>query len=99
MSTAPSYLKERLEKQTKWHSERADHSKRKFYAVEIITLTAGALIPVINIIQFPEHSQSYQRLGSAVLAAVIVVTTGIGKLFKFQEHWLTYRGLTEELER
>jgi predicted membrane protein len=99
MSTAPSYLNERLEKQLNWHSTRASHNKNKFYAVEVITLIAGALIPVINIVELPPTQQFWQRMGSALLAAIIVVTTGIGKLFKFQENWLTYRGLTEELER
>jgi hypothetical protein len=91
-----------LEKQAKWHSGKAGKYKRSFYLVEIITLSAGALIPVINIFDpaaFGDRGQLYQRLGSALLAAVVVVTTGIGKLYKFQENWLTYRGLSEELER
>jgi hypothetical protein len=104
MSTAPpsSYLKDRLDKQAKWHSNRAGKNKRRFYAVEIITLSAGALIPVINIFDpaaFGVRGQLFQRLGSALLAGIVVVTAGVGKLFKFQENWLTYRGLSEELER
>jgi hypothetical protein len=101
MSTATSYLDERLRDQAQWHSGKATRNKNKFYTVEVITLIAGALIPVLNVItieRWPNFSH-FQRLGSALLAALIVVATGIGKLYKFQENWLTYRGLTEELRR
>jgi hypothetical protein len=101
MSTATSYLDERLREQAEWHSSKATRNKNKFYTVEIITLIAGALIPVLNVITIDswKNFPHVQRLGSALLAALIVVATGISKLYKFQENWLTYRGLTEELKR
>ena len=101
MSTATSYLEERLKEQADWHSKKATFNKNRFYSVEIITLVAGALIPVVNVLNitsWPDFPH-FQRLSSALLAALIVVTTGVGKLYKFQENWLTYRGLAEELRR
>lgn len=101
MSTATSYLDERLREQAEWHSGKATRNKNKFYTVEIITLIAGALIPVLNVItiaRWPDFPH-FQRLASALLGALIVVATGISKLYKFQENWLTYRGVTEELRR
>jgi hypothetical protein len=97
MSQDFTYLQSRLDGQAQWHSDKATWNKRSFYAVEIITLVSGALIPVINLLG-PEW-QSWQRVGSTTLAIIVVISTGIGKLLKFQENWLTYRGLAEELKR
>ncbi|MBV9209668.1 MAG: DUF4231 domain-containing protein [Acidobacteria bacterium] len=98
MSTAASYLDKRLKDQANWHSKKASSYQKRFYLIEVITLVAGALIPVVNVFTDP-RLQRYQRIASAVLAASIVVATGISKLYKFQENWLTYRGLEEELKR
>ena len=92
-----SYVDERLEDQQKWHSDKAMWNKKRFYIVEIITLLAGATIPVINVLAVVPDP--WLRVVSAVLASVIVVANGIGKLYKFQENWLTFRGLAEVLKR
>ncbi|MBV9959167.1 MAG: DUF4231 domain-containing protein [Acidobacteria bacterium] len=109
MSTTPQNIPppkyyQRLEGQADWHSTRAGKNKRRYYAVEIILLAAGALIPVINIFSpgpndLGGRGPFYQRLGSALLAAIVVLAAGIGKLYKFHETWLNYRGVSEGLER
>jgi Protein of unknown function (DUF4231) len=93
-----TYLESRLDEQVKWHLNKAAWNKTWFYTLEVVTIASGALIPIINLISSPQW-QVWQRLGSAGLAAIIVVSTGIGRLYKFQENWLTYRGLAEELTR
>ena len=35
----------------------------------------------------------------AVLGALVVITSGIARIFKFQENWLQYRTLVENLDR
>jgi hypothetical protein len=92
-----SYLSERLEDQRKWHSNKATWNKNRFYVVEIITLAAGALIPIVNVLDvLPE---GWVRITSALLASAIVVANGISKLYKFQENWLSFRALAEVLKR
>jgi len=91
------YLKERVENQQKWHSKKASHHKSRFYIAEIVTIAAGALIPVINVFDvFPEN---WLRISSTILASIIVAAAGIGKLYKFQENWLNYRAVSEALKR
>ncbi|MBC8263114.1 DUF4231 domain-containing protein [Acidovorax sp.] len=97
MTEELAYLDDRLEGQRKWHSSKATWNKNRFYVVEIITLVAGGLIPVINVLDaFPEP---WLRVLSASLASVIVIVTGIGKLYKFQENWLNFRAVVEMLKR
>lgn len=73
-------------------------SRRRYYACEIATLLAGALIPVVNVVWTAKDSWVAQVL-SAVLGATVTIATGIAKLFKFQENWLQYRSIAEALGR
>jgi Protein of unknown function (DUF4231) len=91
------YVERRLEPQRKWHDDRATWNKRRFYAVEIATLLAGAAIPVVNL--WLVHDAFWAGVLSAILGGVVVVAAAVGKLFKFHENWLQYRTLVEALER
>jgi hypothetical protein len=99
MSTPePEYLTRRLDSQAAWHSKKAKWNKRWYLALEITTMTAGACIPIINVIP-TDDGAVWQRVTSAALAAVVVFAAGISKLFKFQETWLRYRAIAENLDR
>ena len=91
------YIDERLETQRKWHSNKATENKKRYYTAEIITLTTGSLIPVINVVDaIPSF---YVRIFSALLAATGIISAGIAKLCKFQENWLNFRAVAEALKR
>lgn len=92
-----TYLKDRLETQQKWHDHKSIWNRKRFYAIEIVTLSAGAFIPVINVLTIIPNDLI--RIISALLGTVIAVAVGIGKLYKFQENWLSYRTLAEALKR
>lgn len=92
------YLEDRIESQRKWHSAKATTNKNHYYFTETIALVAGASIPVINVLDILPDGRTLQFL-SAALAAMIVISVGIAKLFKFQENWLNYRALAEALKR
>ena len=58
---------------------------------------AGAGIPVINVLG--SNGDVWTRVVSAILGAVVLISTGIAKLFKFQDNWLQFRAVAEGLER
>ena len=97
MEENPRYLDRRLKTQEKWHNDKARWNKRQFYVFEVITLLAGAAIPVVNAVNGIDPS--WQRILSALLATIIVISVGVAKLYKFQENWLNYRALSESLKR
>ena len=90
------YLERRVVPQRKWHAAKARWNKKRFYAMEITTLVAGALIPVVNLVALSSY---WAASLSGLLGGVVVIATAIGKLFKFQENWLQYRALVETLDR
>jgi hypothetical protein len=91
------YLEDRIESQRKWHSHEATVNKKRYYFAETVALVAGASIPVINVLNVMP-GRTLQFL-SASLAAIIVISSGISKLLKYQENWLNYRALAEALKR
>ena len=99
MTEENNYLEDRLEGQRKWHSDKASLNKNRYQLVEMITIIAGATIPVINVIDFEFINEPSIRILSALIGAIIVVAAGLSKLFKFQENWINYRTLSETLKR
>ena len=100
-SSSPSdgqsdYKLGRLQEQIDWHSEKARHNKRRFRMYEIIIIFAGAIIPVVNILEFADLET---RIVTSVLGATVAIVTGLTQLEKFQENWILYRTTTELLKK
>jgi Protein of unknown function (DUF4231) len=94
----PDYLVRRLDVQKDWHSKNARFNKQWYLVLEITTMAAGACIPIVNVLPANDGTV-WQRVASAVLAGLVVFAAGVSKLFKFQETWLRYRAVAENLER
>ena len=85
------YPERRLESQRHWHSGKATWNKRRFYATEIVTMLAGAAIPIVNV--WGSNNAPEVRVASTILGAIVVLSAGIARLFKFQENWLQFRAV------
>jgi hypothetical protein len=96
MSQPANYKETRLEKQIEWHSNKATYNKLRFRQVQIITLVASAIIPIINVANIADLQT---RIISSVLGGIIVVTTGLTQLEKYQENWILYRTSAELLKK
>jgi len=90
------YIERRVTPQRKWHAAKARWNRRRFHAMEITTLVAGALIPIVNLLGLATF---WAGLFSGLLGGLVVIATALGKLFKFHENWLQYRALVETLDR
>jgi SMODS and SLOG-associating 2TM effector domain 1 len=77
MSQPANYKETRLEKQIEWHSNKARYNKQRFRQVQIITLVASAIIPIINVANIADLQT---RIISSILGGIIVVTTGLTQL-------------------
>jgi hypothetical protein len=89
------YPERRVKGQIRWHSDKAAWNKRRFHLAEMMTLVAGVMVPVANLIPIGDAS----RILAAALGAIVVIATGASKLYKFQENWLEFRATSEALTR
>jgi hypothetical protein len=92
----PDYKKERLQFQIEWHSGKARHNKKMFRLYEIIILVSGAIIPIVNAIDYGDFQT---RSISSILGGIVVISTGLSQLEKYQENWILYRTSTELLKK
>jgi hypothetical protein len=90
------YKDKRLEEQIKWHSKKARQNKSRFRLYQIIVIFAGAIIPIVNVIDFVDLQT---RIISSVLGGVIAVVTALSQLEKYQENWILYRTTAELLKK
>jgi Protein of unknown function (DUF4231) len=99
MSASPSITNdptlERLDDQIIWYGRKSTSHKKYFYALKMVTLVAGAAIPLLPVLLLDEQ---FSRIVTAVLGVVIVVIEGIQQLYQLQTNWITYRSTCESLK-
>src|SRR5215212_5895748 len=92
-----TYVQKRFEETKKYYKKRANQYGRLYIVLQILVITVGALIPVINAI-FPSNNITNVP-ATSILGALIVVLSGILGLLKVQEFWLLYASTLDQLER
>ena len=90
-------MKDRVEDQLNWYSDKASENKKKYYASQTIIIIAGALVPIVNVI--PLDVDMIIRIISSVLGGIVIGITGIIQLKKYQENWINYRSTEEMLKK
>jgi len=96
MSDELNYVKNRLDDQIKWYSNKANSNKSRYHGSQVLIIIAGAFIPVINIVDFPPIET---RIITTILAGTIIGAAAILQLKKFQENWILYRATEEILKK
>ena len=91
-----NYSEERLDGEIEYYSVNASKNKSNYHRSQITIIIIGALIPVVNIIDFASFEI---RLISAILGAIVVGVTGIIQLKKYHENWIMYRSAEEALKK
>ncbi len=89
------YLKNRLEDQLVWYSEKSKHNQKWFKRLRLVEISSAALIPFLSgmgdkIVYFP------WVIGG--LGMLIAMATATSTLFKYHENWIEYRTVSEQLK-
>jgi hypothetical protein len=92
--TSEEYLKDRVENQIHWYSEKSRLNKTAFIVLQIITLAASASVPLFSIFS----GDMWARILVAVLGSATAISTGIVSLCQYREHWVEYRTTAESLK-
>jgi hypothetical protein len=90
------YLEERVEDQLKWYGNKAVSNKNRFRFFQIITIIAGAIVPIVNVFNLGDLET---RIISSILGGMIAIVTAITQLEKYQESWILYRTTHELLKK
>ncbi len=91
-----TYFQERLEGEIAWYERKSSINKRNYYLVRLIEFLSAALIPFL--INFLSNNTEMLKLAVEVLGIIVVISTSVISLFRFQELWTEYRTNAESLK-
>lgn len=89
------YIKERLEDQIDWYSNKSKRAQTWFKSLRIIEICAAASIPFLVGYVTAETPGIKAMVG--LLGVVVAVIAGVISINKFQEIWVQYRTTAEIL--
>ena len=93
--TEEDYIKERLEDQLTWYSEKSRHNKRLFHRMRLVEIASAALIPfscgvIDNIVCL--------QWVVGILGVLVTLASAATALFRYQEKWIQYTTTKEQLK-
>ncbi len=90
------YLKERLDDQIDWYSQKSKRSQNWFKALRVIEIVAAATIPFLA--GYATDAEPELKVIIGILGVIIVFVAGFISLNKYQEIWIEYRTTSETLK-
>ncbi len=91
------YIKERLDDQINWYSNKSKRAQTWFKSLRIIEIAAAASIPFLAGYVTAETPGIKAMVG--LLGVLVAVIAGVISINKFQEIWIQYRTTAETLIR
>ncbi|MBX2847967.1 MAG: DUF4231 domain-containing protein [Acidiferrobacterales bacterium] len=88
------YLKERVDDQLAWYSKKSATNKNWHFRLQLVTLIAAALVPVISL----SSSAMGVRIVVAIVGSIAAVAAGVVALYQFRDLWIDYRSTAEQLK-
>src|SRR6266567_1148052 len=93
--TETDYLQDRLDDQINWYSNKSLTCQTRYKTSRIIEIVAAAIIPLLSGIG---QKVDYVPWVVGSLGVVIAISTAVGSLLKYHEHWIQYRATSETLK-
>lgn len=93
--TEEEYIKERLEDQLVWYSQKSAYNQKWFKRLRLAEITSAALIPFLSGMG---DKIEYSAWIIGGLGALIAISAAATTLFKYHENWIEYRTTAEQLK-
>jgi Protein of unknown function (DUF4231) len=94
---ADRYLNEHLKKQLAWYGKKASAHKHWSQWLGLAIIACGALITFVQ--AFAGALPLVVPGVTAALGVIIALLTGIQRIWKFDESWISYRRASEQMKR
>jgi len=91
-----AYIKERLDDQIDWYSQKSKRGQNWFKSLRAIEIIAAASIPLLAGYATDAKPELIVIIG--LLGVIIAFVAGFISLNKFQEIWIEYRTTSETLK-
>ena len=91
-----AYIKERLDDQINWYSDKSKRSQNWFKTLRFVEILAAATIPFLA--GYATDTEPEIKISIGILGVIIALVAGFISLNKFQEIWIEYRTTSETLK-
>ncbi len=93
---AEQYLKERVDAQIEWFSNRSGTNQTRFKQLRLAEIVLASTIPLLT-----AYADANTRLKviAGIVGVLIAVIAGALALYKYQENWIHYRTTAEAMTR
>ena len=91
-----AYIKERLDDQINWYSDKSKKSQNWFKVLRVIEILAAVTIPFLA--GYASDTKPELKIAIGILGVIIALVAGFISLNKFQEIWIEYRTTSETLK-
>lgn len=88
------YLRDRLDDQLAYYERKANQARTRYKAFRATEFISAALVPLAVVL----GSTIYHRVAAAGLGALAAAATGFQSVNRYQENWVEYRGVAEQLK-
>lgn len=92
--TPDQYMQERVEDQLEWYSKKSTSNKNWHFRLQLVTLVAAALVPVISL----SSAEWGVRILVALMGSIAAIAAGVVALYQFRDLWVDYRATAEQLK-
>ena len=92
------YLNGRLVDQMNWYDRKASTYKTKYRRLRTWEIVLGALIPFLLTFEFEAWGLNIVNLVVGAIGVAIVIIGGVMSLNKYQELYISYRKVSEQLK-
>ena len=93
------FLKETYEAQTNWYDKKATQNKKMYHGLQFSLILFSALTPIFIAMDWTFTDTVIMRWVSIISSVLVVLLASTIKMFKFQENWIIYRSICEQLKR
>ena len=88
------YIEERLNDQLRYYDRTAGKAKNRYLQSRLVSVVAGALVPVLVNLEF-----AYVDVITTILSVLVVLIVSLESVFHFREQWVNSRSTSEALRK
>jgi hypothetical protein len=94
------YIKQRLDDQQTWYESKSAWNQKCYKQLRMVEVVLAAGIPFVSSLigRFPNSPNAFPIIVS-VIAFLIAAISALLALYRFQDNWMQYRSVAEQLKR
>jgi len=94
------YIEQRLDDQLAWYDGKSAWNQKCYKGLRMVEVVLAAGIPFVSSLigRFPDSPNAFPIIVS-VIAFLIAAISALLALYRFQDNWMQYRNVAEQLKR